>query len=198
MQAAGLIRTLQTKDRPTRLARAPVVQNEQIDPGELADEPGVAAVAAGQRQRAEQPGRALIKDREVVPARAVAQRAGDEALAGAAGAGDQAVPMLAHPVATRQPQEQGSVETALCAQINILDRGGLAQLGGAGARREPLLLAQRGFLLDQQAKPFSVIERPTFGVRRQVAKSLRHPLQAKLVQAIQCRVVEQCRSPQWK
>jgi hypothetical protein len=61
-----------------------------------------------------------------------------------------------------------------------------------------VLLAQRGFLLDQQAKPLSVIKRPAFGVRRQVAKSLRHSFQAKLVQAIQCRVVEQSRSPQWK
>jgi len=68
----------------------------------------------------------------------------------------------------------------------------------ARACREALLLSQGGFLFDQQAQPFGMLESAALGVGRQVAKSLGHAVQAKLAQAIQCRVVQQGCSPQWK
>ena len=53
-----------------------------------------------------------------------------------------------------------------------------------------------GFLLDQQAKPFGMLKGAAFGIGHLVAESLRHSLQAKLVQTIQRQVVEQGHSPQ--
>src|ERR1700709_2465008 len=63
---------------------SPVVQYEQVDARELAHQPGVAAIAAGQCQRTEQARTALVENREILPASPVAQCAGNETLAGAA------------------------------------------------------------------------------------------------------------------
>ena len=74
--------------------------------------------------------------------------------------------MLTDPVAASQTQEQRPVEAARGPEIHILDGSCVAQPGGAGACREALLLPQRGFLFDQQAQPFGMLERAALGVSR--------------------------------
>ena len=71
---------------------------------------------------------------------------------------DQAVPVLADPVTAGQAQEQRPIETARRTEIDILDSGGVPQFGGARTRLEAPLLSQRGFLFDQEAKPFGVFQ----------------------------------------
>src|SRR3954469_24204592 len=70
---------------------APVVENEQVGPGELAQELAVAPVAAGQRQRRKQARHAVVQDREVLPASFVSERAGEPTLADPAWPGDQQI-----------------------------------------------------------------------------------------------------------
>ena len=111
---------------------------------------------------------------------------------------DQTVPVLADPVAAGQAQEQRPVEAARRAEVNVLDRGGVPQLGGARARLEALLLPQRGLAFDQQAEPFGVVKGAALGIGCQFLESFGHAVQAKLAQPIQCRVVQQGCSPQWK
>jgi hypothetical protein len=106
--------------------------------------------------------------------------------------------MLADPIAAGEVQEQRPVEATRLAEVDILGGGGLPQLGGACACLEPLLLTQRDFLVDQQAEPFGVFEGAAFGVGRQIAEPLCHAVKAKFVQPVQCWMVQQCRSPQWK
>jgi hypothetical protein len=62
---------------------APVVEDEQIDTAKCAQQPGVAAIATGQSQIAEQPRDALIKHGAIVAAGLVAERRGEPALADA-------------------------------------------------------------------------------------------------------------------
>src|SRR3954452_10579458 len=50
------------------LLRAPIVDDEQVDPGEAAQQLGVAAITTRQDKGREQPRRAVVGDREVLPA----------------------------------------------------------------------------------------------------------------------------------
>src|SRR5262249_51396367 len=51
--------------------QAPIVENEELDAGEILEEPGMPAVAAGKRQSLEQPRHALVENRTAVAARLV-------------------------------------------------------------------------------------------------------------------------------
>jgi hypothetical protein len=73
--------------------QAPVVEDQQVDAAEGLEQAAVAAVATGERQRLEEARGTLVEDGAPVAASFVAKRAGDPALADAAGPGDQAVLM---------------------------------------------------------------------------------------------------------
>jgi hypothetical protein len=60
---------------------SPIVEYEELDAAERADDPRIATVAAGERQLAEQLGDALIEDRPIIPAGLVAERAGEPTFA---------------------------------------------------------------------------------------------------------------------
>ena len=59
----------------------PVVEDQELDAGEGFEQAGVSAVAAGERERLEEPRRPVIEDASPVPAGFVAESAGDPALA---------------------------------------------------------------------------------------------------------------------
>jgi len=59
----------------------PIIEDEQFDAGDAGEQTTVAAVAAGERQRFEQPRQPVIEDGAIVAAGLVAERAGDPALA---------------------------------------------------------------------------------------------------------------------
>src|SRR6187551_3602165 len=62
---------------------ASIIEDQQLAAAEGAHQPGIAAVAAGQREIGEQLGDALIKYRAVIAARLVAEGAGEPTLADA-------------------------------------------------------------------------------------------------------------------
>ena len=71
---------------------APIVEDEKLDAGETAQDAGIAAVTAGERELGEQLGDPLIKNRAVVPAGLVTQGTGKPTLADPGGpAQDQVV-----------------------------------------------------------------------------------------------------------
>jgi hypothetical protein len=85
---------------------APVIENQQLDATEGANDPGIAAVAAREREITEQLGDALVEDRAVIAAGLVAEGAGQPTLADAGrAANDQAVvgvdPIAAAVIASR-------------------------------------------------------------------------------------------------
>ena len=67
---------------------SPVIQDQQIDPGELPHQSGIPAVAARQCQAGKQPRAALVKHRQIVAAGPVAQGTGQPRLASATWPGD--------------------------------------------------------------------------------------------------------------
>src|SRR5437899_337189 len=74
--------------RSVERLKAPVVENEQIDAAERAQETRVAAIAARQGEIAEQPRDALIEHGAIVAAGLVAERRGEPTLADAGRARD--------------------------------------------------------------------------------------------------------------
>lgn len=64
---------------------SPVVEDEEVDAGESPEQARVAPVTAAEFELGEQPGQALVEDGEVLAAGFLAQRAGEPALADAAG-----------------------------------------------------------------------------------------------------------------
>ena len=61
--------------------RSPIIEDEQLDARQRAQEPGVARIAVRDGEIGEQPGNAGVEDGEVLPAGLVAERAGEPALA---------------------------------------------------------------------------------------------------------------------
>ena len=90
----------------------PIVEDEELDARRALEQPGIASVAAGERERLEQPRQAMIEDGTIVAAGLVAERAGDPALAGPGRAGDQEVLLAVDPVAVDELGEEGAVDAA--------------------------------------------------------------------------------------
>ena len=162
-------------------SEAPVVEDQELDPGEGLEEAGVPSVAAGEREGLEQPRHAMVEDGAVVAAGLVAERAGDPALADAGRAGDQQILVAVDPVASDELLEQGAVEAADGAQIDILDDGGLAQAGELEARDEALVVALGGLAVDQQAEALLEAECGDVGLSSLLLERLGHAGKPKAI-----------------
>ena len=104
---------------------------------------------------------------------------------------------LSDPVAGRELEEQGAVETARAAIIDILDAGRMTQSRSSGARFEPLLPAQGRFIFEQQAEPFGMFEAARLGFAFEFLEPLGQAVQAERVQLFECRMSEHGVSSQW-
>jgi hypothetical protein len=102
---------------------SPVVEDEELDARQRLEEASVASVAACERQRFEQPGQAMIEDGAIVAAGLVAERAGDPSLACPGWSGDEQVVLAGDPIAIDELGEEGPVDAARGAQIDIFDDG---------------------------------------------------------------------------
>ena len=129
----------------------PIVENEEIDPCERLEQPGIAAVAAGERQCLEQPRNPMVEDRTIVATSLVAERAGDPSLADPGRADDQQVMLAVDPVAGGELGEEGAVEASRGPQIDVLDDGRLPQGGEIQAGHESSVLALGDLAIDQEA-----------------------------------------------
>ena len=91
--------------------------------------PGIATVAARQREIAEQLGNPLVEHGAVIAACLVAEGAGEPTFADAGRAADDQIVVGVDPLAAGELLEQGAIEAARGAIIDILDGGLLAQPG---------------------------------------------------------------------
>src|ERR1700726_4447717 len=87
---------------------APVVEDEEVDATERAQETGVAAVAARQSEIAEQPRDALIEHGAIVAAGLVAERRSEPTLADTGGPADQQVGVVVDPAAFDQHRQEAA------------------------------------------------------------------------------------------
>ena len=90
----------------------PIVEDQELDTGQAARDPGIATVPASQRQIGEQLGDPLIEHRAVVAARPVAERTGQPTLADAGRSAHDQIIVRIDPRTIGELLEQGAVEAA--------------------------------------------------------------------------------------
>lgn len=110
---------------------------------------GGLAVDAGEGELVEKPSKPLIAHREPATRGLVADGASQETLAATGRAQDQNIVVLVQPAATGEAVDQAAVETARSAVVDILEAGGLAQLGKAQTLGERGIVAFDGLAIDQ-------------------------------------------------
>src|SRR5690348_5739642 len=112
----------------TRVERfeAPIVEDEELDAGETAQDAGIAAITAGEREFGEELGNPLIENRAVVAASLVTQGASKPTFADPGGPAQNQIVVRVDPLAIGELVEQSTVEAAWGSVIDVLDAGLLA------------------------------------------------------------------------
>jgi hypothetical protein len=105
--------------------------------------------------------------------------------------------MVANPLATGELLEEGEVEAARGAEVDILDHGGLAQSGFAQTTREALVLAAGRLTIDQQAEPILAGQLGGIGSVLQLDQGIGHGRQAERAQPLHRRMDQHLLSFQW-
>ena len=104
----------------------PIIQDQHLDLGDSLEHAGMAPVALCDGQCLEEARDTMIGDGATVTAGFVAKRASDPAFAEASRAGDQEVLVAADPASVDQMGQDGTINAARAAQIEVLNTGGLA------------------------------------------------------------------------
>src|SRR5271168_589827 len=91
----------------------------------------------------------------------------------------------ANPVAACKLQEQCAIEAASCSVIDILNTGGLPQLGGPSAGLEASLPSLSGLVFEQQGQPFGVRQAGDLRLAFKFLKSLGHAVQAEFLEEVE-------------
>jgi hypothetical protein len=105
----------------------------------------------------------MILDRTIVAAGLVAEGTGNPALAKAGCPRDEQVLVASDPVAADESGEDGAIDTAWRAQIDVFHACALAQRGELETRRETFGVALGGFAIDQQSD--ALLERQGIEIR---------------------------------
>ena len=109
----------------------PVVEDEEVCFGERIEEFGVASVAFGAGEFAEESGGAVVLDGESFSAGCVSEGAGEVGFADAGGSGDDGVVVFTNPVAGGEGKEETFAESSFWTVIDVLEGGAEAGLGFA-------------------------------------------------------------------
>ena len=102
---------------------------EELDAGETAQDAGIAAVTAGEREFGEQLGNPLIENRAVIATGLVTQGTSKPRFAHASRPAQNQIVVRVDPLAIGELVEQSAVEAAWGPVIDVLDAGLLAQSG---------------------------------------------------------------------
>lgn len=143
--------------------QTPIVEDQELNATEGFEQAAITAVAARKGERFEQARDAVILDRAIVTAGFVAEGAGNPALAEPGCPCDEQVLVALDPVAADEPGEDGAIDAAWCAPIDVFHACALAQRRELEARRETFGVALGGFAINQQSDAF--LERQGFEIR---------------------------------
>jgi hypothetical protein len=125
----------------------------------------------------------------------VAESAGQPTLADAGGPAQDQIVVRVDPFAAGGLLEQGAVETARSAIIDVFDDGVPAQPSIAQARGQALVAAMGDLAVEQQPQPVGMTEAHGVAGGFEFGEGLRHAGKAELVQLVERRVGEQLGSP---
>ena len=143
--------------------QAPIVEDEELNAPDGFEQAAIAAVAACEGERLEQARDAMVLDRTIVAAGLVAEGAGNPTFAQAGCPCDKQVLVAVDPVAADESGEDGAVDAAWGAQIDIFHTCALAQRGELEACRETFGVSFGGFAIDKKSDAF--LERQGIEIR---------------------------------
>src|SRR5262249_53200980 len=136
--------------------RTEVVQNEQIDPGQHAQEACEAAISMGELQLCEEARRARVVRPVALAAGPLGKGAGEAVFSA-----NEKIAFFCDPAAGGELLEEGFVELTLCAVIDVLDRGlAIAQARRTQADLRALGRAIGDLPIEQECEPLGVCEIP--------------------------------------
>jgi hypothetical protein len=133
---------------------AEVVQDQQVESGQLPQGFAVAAVAAGDAQFVEQPARPFIAHAQSLSARGLAEGASQPTFPGAGRPRQMQVLMRANPVAVDERDDLRTIQTAFGLIVNLLDAGLLFQVRRIEQPLQATILTMRALAIHQQRKAF--------------------------------------------
>ena len=111
-------------------------------------------------------------------------------LAQAARPRHEKIASLGDPITGRELEEQRAVEAARLLIVDVLDAGGVTELGDPCPCFKLLLSARRQFVFEQQPEPFGVIETTRFGLVFEFPESFGQAMKTEGVQLVECRMSE--------
>src|SRR3990172_361745 len=166
-------------------SEAPVVEHEEVGLGEGGEELAVGAVGAREPQLIEEAGQADVADREPVAAGTLAEGTGEGGLAGPGGADDQDGLMVADPLAAGEAQQEGAVEPAGRAEVEVFAGGrGEPELGELEEAGEAPGLAGGAFALDEEGEAVLEAEAREVGLALLLAEGGGHPGETQGVETL--------------
>ena len=137
----------------------PIVQDQELDIAQRAADASIPAIAARERQLAEQFGDALVEDGAVVAAGLWPSAQAKPTLSDAGRTADDQVVVHVDPVAGDELLEERAIEAARGAVVDVLDQRLLAQLGMAQPGGEFFVVPVGHLPVEQEGQPFRVGER---------------------------------------
>jgi len=143
--------------------QTPIVEDEELNAADGFEQAAIAAIAPSEGERLEQARDAVILDRTIVAASLVAEGASNPTLAQAGWPCDEQVLVVVDPVAADEPGEDGAVDAAWCAEIDVFHACRLAQRGGLEAHCETLGVSFGGFAIDEKSE--ALLERQGIEIR---------------------------------
>ena len=153
----------------------------------------MAAVATREREVFAELRPAMIDDGAIVAAGLLADGAGEPAFADAGRADEGQIVVGVDPLALGELLEQGAVEPARGAVVDVFDARLLAEFGGAQPRRQPFVAPKRGFPIEQQGEPVVAVESLRLVGLGEFGEGLGHSVKAEGVELVEGRMFEQGR-----
>jgi hypothetical protein len=132
---------------------APVVQDEEIEPGEEGEPLGERTVCVREGEIRQETAGTRVVDTAPVSTGSLCEGACQVGLADAGWSRDEAVLTVADPLAGGQSEQDGAVQATGLPQVDVLHDGGLAQVGHLESDGEAAVVTVRGFSVDEQAQP---------------------------------------------
>ena len=104
--------------------------------------------------------------------------------------------MVADPLAGGELEEQGTIEAAMCSEVDILDSRGLAQPSLAQTAGEALVLATGRLAIDEQPEPILPRQLGSIGGVLQLDEGIGHGGKTECAQPLDSRMDQHWGFPQ--
>jgi len=175
--------------------QAPVIEDEQVGLRERLHQFSVGPIATRHGQLSEEARQPDIAYGEALTTGCMTKRTGQEGLPGARWADDQKRGVLTDPVPRCESHDEGAIESALGAEVHVLDTGGEAKACELEEPRKAAVLSRCTLSFQEEREPLLEGEPGEIGYAPLLLQRLGHPGEAERVQEVERLLGQHGRSP---